>query len=137
MLEIKFSPLGSVNEKDYTRVVMVAEYNNKWVFCKKWNKDTWELPGGHIEEDEDALTAAHRELKEETGGTAQVITPICVYTLSTPGLLCYVKIDKLEPLPKLEIEKIDLFDALPSKLSYPDWHPKMFEKVLNYLKENK
>ena len=32
MFEVVLSELGSVNESEYSRVVMVTRFNNKWVF---------------------------------------------------------------------------------------------------------
>ncbi|RAP32344.1 hypothetical protein DID76_00650 [Candidatus Marinamargulisbacteria bacterium SCGC AG-414-C22] len=37
------------------------------VACVSQRGGVWSLPKGHIEENEDALLAAHREIKEETG----------------------------------------------------------------------
>lgn len=53
---------------DYLQyVVMICHYQGKWVFCQHHTRQTLELPGGHREEGEDNLTAAKRELYEETG----------------------------------------------------------------------
>lgn len=129
MFEVKFSRLGSVEEKEYTRVVIVARYKNKWVFSKQKGKDTWEIPGGKIEPNEGWLTAAKRELFEETGATESKIEPICVYTISKHALLCFAEIKEMGKLPQSEIEKVELFDDLPQNLTYIGTHDKMFNKV--------
>ncbi|PSH03317.1 MAG: NUDIX hydrolase [Acidobacteria bacterium] len=49
-------------------------------------QDLWELPAGHIDEGEDALTAAKRELVEETGYSASEWIPALFYYPS-PGFL--------------------------------------------------
>ncbi len=50
-----------------TYVVIGTRYLDKWVFVRHKLRRTWEIPGGHIEEDETPLEAAQRELQEETG----------------------------------------------------------------------
>ena len=37
--------------------VIVARHRGKWVFCKHWERDTYELPGGHREPGEGILEA--------------------------------------------------------------------------------
>lgn len=129
MFDVKFDKIGKVDEKEFTRVVIASRYKNKWVFCKHRERNTWEIPGGHIEKGEDWLTAAKRELFEETGAVEAKIEPICVYSISKYGLLCFAEIVELGALPESEIEKIEFFDDLPENLTYKGTHDKMFEKV--------
>ena len=35
--------------------VILSKYQNKWVFCKHKLRDTFEIPGGHREENENIL----------------------------------------------------------------------------------
>jgi ADP-ribose pyrophosphatase len=49
-------------------------------------QDLWELPAGRIDEGEDTLTAAKRELAEETGYSASEWKPALFY-YSSPGFL--------------------------------------------------
>ena len=43
--------------------------------------DSWSLPKGHVEEGEDALVAAQREIAEETGITElKLVRKLCSYT---------------------------------------------------------
>lgn len=128
-MEVKFYELGTVAESLYTRVVIVSRYKGKWVYCKHKERDTWEIPGGHIEEGEDWLTAAKRELYEETGATEADIQPVCVYSISRYALLCFAEIKKLGKIPNFEMEKIDFFDEEPKDLTYPDAHSKFLKKV--------
>ena len=135
MFEVKFDELGAVQESQYTRVVVVCRHQGKWVFSRKKGKTTWEIPGGHIEDGESWLDAAKREMFEETGAIDVDIKPICVYSISKYGLLCFGEIKEIGQLPDFEIEEIQHFDALPKELSYPETHNKMFEKVLNTMKD--
>jgi 8-oxo-dGTP diphosphatase len=128
MLEIKFYDLGTIDESLFTRVVIVSNYNGKWVYCKHKGRDTWEIPGGHIENGEAWLDAAKRELHEETGATKLNIEPICIYYISTYALLCYATIEEFDKLPESEVKEISFFDNEPENLTY-SWHSKMFEKV--------
>jgi len=137
MFEVKIHELGSADEKELTRVVCAARFENKWVFCKHKERDTWELPGGHIEKGESWIEAAKREMFEETGATDIEVIPVCLYSISTYGMICYVEIKTLEELPKeFEIEKIGFFDEIPTNLTYPENHSVLFEKVKDYLKKN-
>ncbi len=48
-------------------VIIYAKYNNRIIMCKHKDRDTWELPGWHVENGETVEQAAKRELYEETG----------------------------------------------------------------------
>ena len=115
-------------------VIIVARYKNKWVFCRQHGRDTWELPGGHIEPGEDADCAARRELIEETGAVEFDIRAVCDISVSdeTHGInyskLYYADIKKLGVLSH-EIEELSLADHLPEKLTHPVIQPVLFRKV--------
>lgn len=121
-------------------VVIASRYQNKWVFCKHKQRDTFEMPGGHIEAGESSLAAAKRELFEETGAVQFEMKPICVYSVqgrnavidnekATFGMLYFAEITAFEKLPDFEMERIELFNTLPTSLTYPTIHPKLMEKV--------
>ena len=136
MLDIKLFDLGYCDESEYTRVVCVCRYKDKYVFSYNKKRNGWEIPGGHIEEGETWIEAAKREMYEETGATKINMEPICVYKVSTFGLLCYCEILELEELPKeYEMEKIMLSDNLPDNLTFPDAYKLYFKTVLDYLKK--
>ncbi|HEX5940207.1 MAG TPA: NUDIX domain-containing protein [Dehalococcoidia bacterium] len=48
---------------------------------------TWMPPGGHVEEDEEPIEALLREIREETGLEADVISDWVPYTFERPGQL--------------------------------------------------
>jgi 8-oxo-dGTP diphosphatase len=74
---------------------------------------------------------------EETGATKIKVEPICVYKISTFGLLCYCEIEEMEELPDYEMSKIMFSDKLPDNLSFPESHTLYFEKVINFIKNKK
>lgn len=120
--------------------VIIARHNGKWVFCKHRRRSTWECPGGHREAGEDLLTAARRELYEETGALDYSIRPLCVYSVTgknsvnptgntSYGMLYYADIFSFEPQLHSEIEYIRLFDTLPDNWTYPQIQPLLFEEL--------
>jgi 8-oxo-dGTP diphosphatase len=132
MLEVKFYKEADDNLLKFA--VIATRSNGKWVFCKHKDRDTYECPGGHREEGESIVDTARRELWEETGAIDFSLCPVCVYSVSdenreTFGMLYYSEINVLGKLPELEIEKIELFDDLPEKWTYPAIQPKLIEKV--------
>ena len=133
MFEVQTFGLDLLGQVELSRVICVARYNNKWIFCKHKERDTWEIPGGHIEDGEDWQVAAQRELLEETGATRATFTPVGLYKISKHGLVCFAEVESLGDLPESEIEKIDFFDNIPTNLTYPDTHILLWNMVQDYL----
>ena len=132
MLEVKIFDLGYCKNEELTRVVCVSKYKDKYVFSYNKKRNGWEIPGGNIEEGETWEEAAKREMYEETGAIKINVEPICVYKISTFGLLCYCEILELEELPKeSEMEKIMFSDSLPDNLTFPESFKIYFETVKN------
>lgn len=121
-------------------VVIVSKYKNKFIIVKHKSRDTWEIPGGHIEHQEKPLDAAARELYEETGAKEFKLIRVCAYWVcqdldKTYGELYYAEVNELGKLPKFEISEIKTVTALPSKLTYPEIQPKLFDKIIDFLKK--
>ena len=130
MFEIKLYDLGYCKDNELTRVVCVCKYKDNYVFSYNKKREGWEIPCGHIEEGETWEEAAKREMYEETGATEIEVTPVCVYKISTYGLLCYCEIKKLEKLPEeYEMSEIMLSDELPDNLTFPESNQIYFQTV--------
>lgn len=135
-MEVKF--YDTVVDKLLKFAVIVAKSNGKWVFCKHKERDTYECPGGHREAGENIDDTARRELYEETGAIDYTIRPICVYSVNAPdnfngvetfGKLYFADIATFETELHSEIEKIVLFDELPTKWTYPQIQPLLLKEV--------
>lgn len=79
-MEVKF--YEDTEDKLLEFAVIISKYQGKWVFCKHKDRNTYEIPGGHREKNEDILNTAKRELYEETGATDFEIEKICVYSVT-------------------------------------------------------
>jgi 8-oxo-dGTP diphosphatase len=101
----------SVEDSLLKFAVIVAKHNDKWVFCKHRERNTYEVPGGHREDNERILDTAKRELFEETGACQYEIKPVCVYSVigktrvnesgeESYGMLYYADIKTFKELPK-------------------------------------
>jgi 8-oxo-dGTP diphosphatase len=116
--------------------VIVAKDKSGFVFVKHQNRDTWEIPGGHIEAGETPAEAANRELREETGALSFNISEICNYSVRLDesisyGRLYFAEIRDYTGSLDFEIDKIKSFVNIPDNLTYPQIHPFLFHKVVN------
>jgi len=120
--------------------VIVARYNNSWVFVRHHQRTTFEIPGGHIEENETPDEAAGRELMEETGAIKFSLKCINTYSVTQEdetrfGKLYFADITEIVAIPDIsEIVEIAFLDNLPDPVTYPEIQPFLFERVLAYLK---
>ncbi|MGL1892717.1 MAG: NUDIX domain-containing protein [Spirochaetaceae bacterium] len=118
--------------------VIVAKDDKGFVFVRHNSRNTWEIPGGHIEDGETALEAARRELIEETGAIDFDIKEVCIYSVQRDstksyGSLFYADIKKYSNKLEHEIIEVQSSKKLMEKLTYPFIQPQLFEKVLKTL----
>ena len=138
MTEVKF--YDGAEDSLLKFVVIIAKTKDRFIFCKHQKRNTYELPGGHREPGEEILTAAKRELNEETGAVDFTITPICVYSVTetaetnesteTFGMLYIADIFSFEPLHN-EIETIILTDRFVDCWTYPLIQPVLLKEAQN------
>lgn len=131
----------TVEEQVLKFAVIISRADGKWVFCKHKDRNTYEVPGGHREENESILETAKRELYEETGAVEYDLRPVCVYSVigrtrvnqtgeETFGMLYYAEIRKFEQELHSEIEKVEFFEELPEAWTYPDIQPLLIREYL-------
>ena len=79
----------------YNCIAVIHKNKTDWLMCRR-SKDPYKgklnLVGGKIEQGEDHLAAAYRELNEETGLTKSDITLTRFLTFDYPLDNCYVEV---------------------------------------------
>lgn len=134
-MKIKF--YDSIDDSLLKFSVIISKHEDKWVLCKRKKRTTYEVPGGHREVGEDILETAKRELYEETGAGKFDIRPVCAYSVTAPdnfdgvetfGMLYFADIKQFESELHSEIEKIELFDELPTNWTYPLIQPELLKE---------
>jgi len=137
-MEVKF--YDTVGDGLLKFAVIIARSSGRWVFCKHKERDTLEILGGHREPGESVLSAAKRELEEETGAMDYEIAPVCVYSVTgknrvnetgeeTFGMLFRAEIHAFSTEIHSEMEQIRLLDKLPESWTYPLIQPKLVEET--------
>lgn len=132
-MEIKFYSQNALDKKKYS--IIIPLYEGKLVLVKHEERDTLELPGGHIEKGETAEMAAKRELYEESGATSFKLTYLCDYSVEKNGDLGYgsvfmAAINKFGDLPNFEMEDKFLVGEIPENLTYPEIQGGFLRKYL-------
>lgn len=136
-MQVQFYELTETNNK-LKYVVIQAKYQGKWIFVRHRQRSTWEIPGGHIEDNETPFEAAKRELREETGAIKFSLKPICDYSVTRDsstnyGRLYFSEVEELGNLGEYEMEERIFCHELPHPLTYEEIQPFLFERVLKEL----
>lgn len=126
---------GKVDEQQMTYVIIASRYNtSSWIFVRHRDRNTWELPAGHIEPGETAMEAAQRELFEESGAIDYKITALFDYSAwhngkQGYGRVYFAEVETLGKLPEFEIAEITMQQTLPEELTYNKIQTSIFEEV--------
>lgn len=134
MLKVNFYGLNTVEDSKLKFAVIMSRYKDKWIFVRHKERLSWEIPGGHREENENINYTASRELIEETGAKDFNLIPFCIYSVSRKevesfGQLFYSDVESLGKLPNSEIGEVKLFDIIPKRLTYPLIQPYLYQKI--------
>lgn len=131
-MQWKRYPFGALD--NYRYAVVFAVFENRWLFCRHKERDTWEMPGGHIEPGETPEEAARRELWEESGAEEFALYPAFDYWAGdekseSGGQVYLAMITKMGPLPESEMAETALFEAFPESCTYPEIMTENFSVV--------
>lgn len=133
-------------------VVIAARWKGNWVFIRRKNAESYDLPGGRVRPGELPVIAARRILYEQTGITAGKLYPICSYSISLSqsfrirrtrresyGRLYYVEALCKTALPDFEIETTREDGWIPSDFmwTYPNSQKPLFRKACAWLENVK
>ena len=127
----RFLPAGSVGDSELTYVVIGARYRGDWIFVRHRDRQSWEIPAGHIEAGEEPDQAAVRELYEEAGVVESSMTIVSDYQVTDGdsrgfGRLYFAEVLKIEALGDYEIGESRFGRELPSPLTYPEVQTRLF-----------
>ncbi|HNR41923.1 MAG TPA: NUDIX domain-containing protein [Bacteroidales bacterium] len=143
MTEVRFYDPSFCPAGGLTYSVIVSRYRGRWLFVRHHGRTTWEIPGGHIENNETSDDAARRELNEETGATEFELECVSTYSVTTDGetgygRLYFAEIFSLGPIQDVsEISEIKTDIFRPGENTYPYIQSCMFERIQAYLKSRK
>lgn len=140
MISIKLIKSETLLGPELSYVVLGARYRDQWIFVRHNERESWEMPAGHIEPGEAADEAAARELQEETGAKLFKLNPVSDYSVSVNdrteyGRLYFAEIRELDDQLEHEIEELRLAARLPSNLTYPEVQTLLFDRLEAYLKQ--
>jgi len=133
---VKTAELNTLN--NYTFVVILCRYQDKWLYCRAKDRDVFETAGVHIEAGESPLDAAKRELYEETGATKFDIVPAFDYSVQkssgySTGQVFLAHIHELEEHQDFEMAEVKLFEALPDKMRFPLITPVIYKEMQGWI----
>lgn len=131
--------LDKISGKNLKYVVVCVRSKGKWLFARQKRRNSWDIPGGHIEFGEKVLSAAKRELFEETGLKREYLIPICDYyaeeslTDYAYGRLYFCETNDFQNPPKeFEMAETRLFDNIPENLTHKEIHKILYLRALQF-----
>jgi 8-oxo-dGTP diphosphatase len=142
MTEVKFFDPAYEPGGKLIYSIIAARYSGRWIFVRHKNRGTFEIPAGHVENNESTFEAAARELREETGAISFSLDCVSTYSVERDGKKGYgrlylAEISDIGPLPEnSEIGEVIILDHLPGNLTHPDVQPELFKRIIEYLGDN-
>ena len=139
-MEIRF--YDQALDSDLKRVVVCARAGEKWLLCRRGDRQTWELPAGDRAPGEDIRETAARTLRAATGVTECQLEPVVACGVFREGedpsfgAIFFADVWEMDALPAgSEMAEYRLMETLPEELTWPEIQPALFEQVRRWLEE--
>lgn len=147
---VNFHGISGMEDGRIRYVVIAARRNGRWIYVRRKDRVTWEMPGGPREYDahaaryaETAMEAAERVLRERTGAVRYTLRAVCTYAVcgedgkeqEDGGLLALADVEETEPLRE-EAWEVRMGEEPPDsgKVTDPGLHPYLLERVRKFIK---
>jgi 8-oxo-dGTP diphosphatase len=130
---IQWCELNEINHEVIKFIVLVTKYDGQLVVIRNKKRGGWEIPGGNREPEETLLSAATRELYEETGAVKFDLEAFGIYLWNgSYGMIFYAEVHQFTRLPDYEIEEIKFVDIYPEGMNFGNMFYFFFDKWTNY-----
>ena len=117
--EVVFPTLVEEDELKYVLIIAIVD-NTKIILSRHRARESWDIPGGHIESSETARYAAIRELYEETGITENEIEEMykfadyhaCDINTGSKGAFCRIFVAHIKSLPDTPPAEFEMAETI-------------------------
>ncbi|MFI3803475.1 aminoglycoside 6'-N-acetyltransferase [Vagococcus fluvialis] len=133
--------IGEIEDEDIIIGMIVSTYQNKNVYVRHKDRKTYEIPGGHRENNETIEECAKRELMEETGATKFTIEPLFILGIEKEGIEDYgqvflADIKEFSNQLEHEMEEVIFLEGEPESYTYPSIQEIISEEIRKRAKKH-
>lgn len=139
-MEIQF--YNQALNSELTFAVIAARKNGKWIFCRRQECSSWEMPNGCREAEEHIRDSAQRLLKEQTGAVEFQLEPVSAFGIDPEGespsfgALYFAEVWDMEHVPGSSItSEISLQEHITVNLTHPVTHSALIKRAQLWLDE--
>ncbi len=114
--------------------VIVARYDGKWIYTRKADSNSYEIPGGEIGKEETPEQAANRFLTAFTGAKKYDLNKVEYFNIDAFGVLFFAEVYEMVEIPESkEKREIKLSELFEENLTYPQIEKELVKKVQVWL----
>ena len=138
-MSVVFYQPGEKEDSLLTHAIIAARYQDRWIFVRRPDEKTWNMPNIKRLEGETIDQTAQRALYTTTGATQTELHPVCSFSAQAGeeegyGMLYFAIITEKGDLPADSgIAEYDLRHPLPRKMNFKEIQQPLYHQVQDWL----